>query len=85
MIWFYFLTGLLIGIFAVSVASLIVAFRQYIECERRLSEMFDRGFENGREWKDIEKELVDGKLEDIRQDLEEVRGTADGEKATDGL
>ena len=60
MIWFYFLTGLLIGIFTVSVAFLIVAFRQYIEYERTLSEMFDRGFEIGREWKDYERDWEGG-------------------------
>lgn len=71
MIWFYFLAGLAIGMLTITIGALVLMFQNYLKYLADKNEMYDCGFEHGRDWKNYELEWARSELKELRNLVKE--------------
>lgn len=68
-----FTTGIIIGALTPCIAFVIALYTDYGKTQDEIKDAYNKGFESGREWKDYEIERAEAMLEELREEIGELK------------
>lgn len=68
-----FTTGIIIGAIASCISFSVAMYTDFNRSRGEIKDAYNKGFESGREWKDYEIERAETMLEELREEIGELK------------